>query len=139
MQSSADGGVVIAKLDDGDDLFACIEELAAKHAVRNGMVMWGIGMLREFEIGYFNGKEYERETYRDCMELLGLHGTIAANADPKLHLHVAAAGRDHRTVGGHLFRATVCVLNELCLIRLRKSTLNRVLNPRSGLKELTIE
>ena len=139
MQSSADRGVVLAKLDDGDDLLASIEALAAKHRIGNGMVVWAIGMLRDFEVGYFNGREYERETYRNCMELLSLHGTIAAEADPKLHLHVAAAGTDHATVGGHLFRATVCVVNELCLWRLGQTKLDRVLNPRSGLKELVLE
>jgi predicted DNA-binding protein with PD1-like motif len=137
MQSSADGSVVIAKLDDGDDLFASLDKLAAEHRIENGMVIWGIGMLRDFEIGFFNGKAYERETYAVPMELLALHGSYAAN--PRIHVHVAAAGADHRVVGGHLFRATVAVLNELCLRRLERSELSRVHNPRFGLKELQIE
>ena len=138
MQSSADGDVVIAKLDDGDDLFASIDALAAEHRVANGIVLWAIGMLRDFEIGYYTGNAYERETYADPMELLALHGSYAAKADPRMHVHAAAAGRDHRVVGGHLFRGTVAVLNELCLRRLRDTELARVLNPRSGLKELVI-
>src|SRR3990170_1815925 len=139
MQSSADGDVVIAKLDDGDDLFASIDALAAEHRVANGIVLWAIGMLRDFEIGYYTGNAYERETYADPMELLALHGSYAAKADPRMHVHAAAAGRDHRVVGGHLFRATVAVLNEICLRRLRAAKLTRVLNPRSGLKELAID
>ena len=138
MESSADGDVVIAKLDDGDDLFASLDALAAKHRIPNGMVMWGIGMLGPFEIGYFNGKEYDRTTYAEPMELLALHGSYAAKADPRIHVHVAAAGKDHRVVGGHLFRATVAVLNELCIRKLGRSELSRVHNPRSGLKELRI-
>jgi len=138
MQSSDDGDVVIAKLDDGDDLLHSIDALAAEHRIPNGVVLWGIGMLRDFELGYFNGKEYERATYAEPMELLALHGSYAAKADPRTHVHVAAAGRDHRVVGGHLFRATVAVLNELCLRRLSRTELARVHNPRSGLKELTI-
>jgi hypothetical protein len=139
MESSADGDDVIAKLEDGDDLVHSIEALAAKHRLANGMVMWGIGMIRDFEVGYFSGKEYERATYAEPMELLALHGSFAAKADPRLHVHVAAAGRDHRVVGGHLFRATVAVLNEVCLRRLGAARLDRVLSPRSGLKELTVE
>jgi len=139
MQSSADGDVVIAKLEDGDDLLRSLDALAAKHRIASGMVMWGIGMLRDFEIGYFNGKEYERATYAEPMELLALHGSYAAKADPRAHVHTAAAGRDHRVVGGHLFRATVAVLNEICVQRLRAAKLTRVLNPRSGLRELAID
>jgi predicted DNA-binding protein with PD1-like motif len=138
MQSSADGDVVLAKLDDGEDLFASIDALAAEHRIVNGMVMWGIGMLRDFEIGYYTGTAYERETYADPMEVLALHGSYAAKADPRMHMHVAAAGRDHGVVGGHLFRGTVAVLNELCLRRLPRTKLSRVHNPLSGLKELTI-
>lgn len=136
--SSEDGDAVIAKLDDGDDLFASIKALATEHRIQNGMIMWGIGMLRDFEIGYFNGKEYERARYLEPMELLALHGSYAGDSEPQLHLHVAAAGREHEVVGGHLFRATVAVLNELCVRRLTRTTLSRELNLRSGLKELRI-
>jgi len=138
MQSSAEGDLFLAKLDDGDDLFARIVELGTKHGIQNGLVMWAIGMLRDFEIGYFNGKEYERRTFDRPMELLSLHGTYASKADPRLHVHVVAAGRDHAAVGGHLFRGTVAVMNEVCLRRLTKTWLDRVPNPKSGLKELTI-
>ena len=130
---------MIAKLDDGDDLFVRLDELAAAHGIENGMVMWGIGMLRNFELGYYNGTAYEKKTYSDAMELLGLHGSYAAKADPRLHVHVALAARDHRVVGGHLFHARVAVLNEVCLWRLGRTKLGRVLNPKSGLKELTVE
>jgi len=139
MQSSIEGELIVAKLDDGDDLLRRIDELAARWDVKHGLVMWAIGMLRDFEVGYFNGKEYERETYAEPMELLALHGTFAGESDPRAHLHVAAAGRDHRVVGGHLFRASVAVLNELCMRRLSHVELGRTLNPKSGLKELTVK
>lgn len=138
MQSSADDGLVLAKLEDGDDLIPRIEELAARHGIESGMVLWAIGMVRNVELGYFNGKEYERTVHAEPMELLALHGTFAASADPKLHVHIAAAGRDNRAVGGHLFRATVNVLNELCLRRLDRTELGRARNPRTGLRELTV-
>jgi len=139
MHSSVEGELVIAKLDDGEDLLASIEELAAKHRIENAMVMWAIGMVRDLEIGYFTGKAYERAKYAEPLELLSLHGTYAGKADPKIHVHVSAAGRDHRTIGGHVFRATVSTLNELCLWRLWRTRMDRVLHPRSGLKELTLK
>lgn len=139
MQSSLEDGVVIARLDDGDDLFARIDELGSKHEIESGMVMWGIGMLRDFELGYFNGTAYEKKTFSDAAELLALHGSYAAKADPRLHIHMAAASRDHRVVGGHLFRARVSVVNELCLQRFDKTRLSRAPHPRLPLKVLTIE
>ena len=60
MHSSVEGELVIAKLDDGEDLLKSIDELAVKHRLENAMVMWAIGMLRDLEIGHFNGKAYEK-------------------------------------------------------------------------------
>ncbi|TLZ51437.1 MAG: DUF296 domain-containing protein [Methanobacteriota archaeon] len=138
MHSSVEGELVIAKLDDGEDLLKSIDELAVKHRLENAMVMWAIGMLRDLEIGHFNGKAYEKATYAEPLELVSLHGTYAGKADPKLHIHAAAASRDHRIVGGHVFHATVSTLNEVCLWKLWRTKMDRVLHPRSGLKELTL-
>ncbi|HYS70942.1 MAG TPA: DUF296 domain-containing protein [Thermoplasmata archaeon] len=138
MHSSAEGELVLAKLDDGEDLLKSIDKLATEHRLENAMVMWAIGMVRDVEVGYFNGKDYEKATYAEPLELLSLHGTYAGKADPKIHVHLSAAARDRRMVGGHVFRATVSTLSELCLWRLWRTRLDRVLHPRSGLKELTL-
>ena len=139
MRTSTEGDIVLAKLDDGEDLFPAIRGIATHHGFDSGMVLWGIGMLRDAEVGFFNGTSYERETYREPQELLAMHGSIAADAEVPLHLHVALAGRDHRVVGGHLFRARVAVLNEIAIRPFREIRLTRALNPRSGLRELVLE
>jgi len=41
-------------------------------------------------------------------------------------------------VGGHLFRAKACVVNEICIERFEAIRLNRVPNPKTGLNELEI-
>lgn len=138
MHSSGEGELVIAKLDDGEDLFRSLESLAAHHHIENAMVMWAIGMLRDTEVGYFNGKEYEKATYAEPLELLSLHGTFAAKAEPKIHVHASGARRDRTVVGGHVFRATVSTLNELCLWKLWRTKLDRVVHPKSGLKQLVL-
>ncbi len=59
-------------------------------------------------------------------------------SDPKFHLHVAVAGADHAVVGGHLFRARACVVNEICLERFDTIRLSRKRNPKTTLNELEI-
>ena len=139
MRSAADGALVIAKLEDAEDLLASLNLIVKQHRIDSGTVLWGIGMLREFEVGYFDGKGYHRKTFGPPHELLALHGSIAARGDPPFHLHVAAGNEAHAVVGGHLFKATVSTLNEICLARFDSVRLGRVLNPASGLKELAIE
>ncbi|HKZ48111.1 MAG TPA: DUF296 domain-containing protein [Thermoplasmata archaeon] len=138
MQSEEEGGLVLAKLDDGEDLFGSLKALAAKHRIESGTVLWGIGMVREYELGYFDRGDYLRRAFFPPAELVALHGSLTMTADPPVHVHLAAAGKDHAVVGGHLFKATVNVLNELCLRRLDEVRLTRERNPRSGLNELCV-
>jgi len=139
VQSAEEGNRVMVKLSDGEELFPSLEAAARKHRIESGAVLWGIGMLQDFEIGFFSPTGYEKKAYADRHELIALHGSIAMRAEPKFHLHVAVAGRDHGVVGGHLFRAKACVVNEIGLERFRDIRLNRKANPRTTLNELEIE
>ncbi len=139
MQSAMEGKLVLAKFSDGEDVFADLEAVARAHEIDSGAVLWGIGMLQDFEIGFFGAHGYEKKLYRDRHELIALHGSIAMRADPKFHLHVAVAGPDHSVVGGHLFRAKACVVNEVCIERLEKIRLNRTRNPKTTLNELEVQ
>lgn len=138
-QSAIEGNRVIAKFSDGEDVFESLEGVALAHRIDSGAVLWGIGMLQDFEIGFFGPGGYEKKAYRDRHELIALHGSIAMRAEPKFHLHVAAAGPDHGVIGGHLFRAKACVVNEICIERLDRIRLNRRRNPKTTLNELEIE
>jgi len=138
-QSRRDGNTILAKLSDGEDLVPSLEAAATEHRVVSGSVLWGIGMVRDFEIGFFGPKGYEKDVFRDRHELIALHGSIAMRADPKLHLHIAVGRPDHTVLGGHLFRARAAVVNEIQLARFEMITMNRVLNETTGLRELVLE
>jgi predicted DNA-binding protein with PD1-like motif len=139
VKSAADSNLIIAKLEDGEDLLASLQLVVKEHRIESGTVLWGIGMLRDFEVGYFDGNAYHRKTFGPPHELLALHGSIASRADPVFHLHVAGGNESHGVVGGHLFKATVAVLTEICLARFDRVRLGRELSPRSGLRELVVE
>ena len=139
MDAREEGELPVVKLSDGEELFPSLEAIAARHGIQDGAVLWRIGMLQDFEIGFFTPHGYEREAFADRHELVALHGSLAMRADPRLHLHVAVARRDHSVVGGHLFRARVCVTNEICVARFRDVRMTRVMNPATGLKELAFE
>ncbi len=139
MESAEEGSTIMVKLSDGEDVFVSLEEVCRKHRVASGAVLWGIGMLRDFEIGFFGPQGYEKKTFADRHELIAFHGSIAMGADPKFHLHVAVGRRDHTVVGGHLFRGTACMVNEICIERFRKIRLDRKRNPKTTLNELHVE
>jgi uncharacterized protein len=139
LESANEGPTIMVKLNEGEDVFASLEQLCRQRGVDSGVIHWGIGMLQRFELGFFTSKGYEKKLYADRHELLSFHGSISMRADPKFHIHVAVAGRDHGVVGGHLFRATCCVVNEICIERFDSLRLSRRLNPASTLNELSFE
>jgi len=139
METRRDGNAIIVKLSDGEDVFGSLEAVAREHDVESGTVLWGIGMLRDFEIGFFGSNGYAKTEFRDRHELLGLHGSIAMRADPKLHLHVTAGRADHTVIGGHLFRGKVAVVNEIQIARFDAIRFNRRLNEKTGLRELILD
>jgi predicted DNA-binding protein with PD1-like motif len=139
METRQDGNTILLKLSEGEDLVPSLEAAAQKHDVESGAVLWGIGMIQDFEIGFFGPNGYEKTAFADRHELLALHGSIAMRGDPKLHLHVAAGRRDHSVIGGHLFRAKTAVVNEIQIARFDAIRLNRRFNEKTGLRELIFE
>src|SRR3989442_12258403 len=110
METQQEGNAVVVKLSDGDDLFPSLEAAARKHDIETGSVLWGIGMLQDFEIGFFGPKGYEKTVFADRHELLALDGSIAMRADPKRHLHTARGRR--RVLGAivvHLVLSMIAV------------------------------
>lgn len=139
MDSRREGNAIFVKLSDGEDLFLSLESAARQYEIDSGTVLWGIGMLQEFEIGFFGMNGYVKTSYSERHELLALHGSIAMRADPKIHLHATVGRPDHSTLGGHLFRGKVAVVNEIQLARFDTVRFNRRFNEKTGLRELIFD
>lgn len=139
MKSSEEESLIVAKLDDGEDLLESLEDLVKKHNIRSGLVVSGIGMLRNFVLGYFNGKEYQKKEFKTPCELVSLLGSITTDEEIVIHLHTSLADENNNVVGGHLFQAEVCSLNEIVIRRLDEISLRRQLDPETGLKMLDID
>ncbi|HTT73009.1 MAG TPA: PPC domain-containing DNA-binding protein [Thermoplasmata archaeon] len=140
MQSVRDGSRWMLRLDDGQDLFGAIAEFARREDVRAAAIVLGIGMFRRATFGYWDGQQYRPLELTVPHEVVALHGTIArADGAPSVHLHGAAAGPDHRLVGGHLMQATVGVLQELVVETFPGRTFGRPLVESWGLRMLDLE
>ncbi len=132
------GNLVMVKLSDGEDIFESLQEVASVHRIESGAILFGIGMIKEFEIGFFGPEGYVKHAYTNRHELLAFHGSVAIRAEPKFHIHVAVAAPDHSVLGGHLFRGKAAVVNEICLARFSTIKLDRKVNPATTLPELQV-
>lgn len=143
MQVLEDGDTVVVRLHEGEDFFSTLEEALRKVDLRHGVILTGVGMLKDFELGWFDHatRGYVKRTFGTPHELVAMSGTVAVSADDEAkvmpHVHVAMAGPDLALVGGHLWRATVTVLNEVSIRRVAEPMVRR-LNPATGLMELDL-
>lgn len=138
MESSEENNRIVAKLDHGQNLFSALGKVMMKHGAESAVILSGIGMLNDFEIGYYDGGKYITKQFGEPMELLSMHGSIAASEESSIHIHVSLANEEHKVMGGHLMKAKVCVLNEIVLLKLEGIKLGRRLNEKSGLYELSV-
>jgi predicted DNA-binding protein with PD1-like motif len=139
VESRREGDTVFVKLSDREELFPSLEAAAREHRVESGSVLWGIGMLQDFELGFFGARGYDKAVFPDRHELLALHGSISLRGDPLLHLHASLGRPDRTAVGGHLFRAKTAVVNEIQIRRFDSIRFNRRFNEKTGLRELVFE
>jgi hypothetical protein len=139
MNTLSKGEQVAITLDDGESVIESISEACSRAGIGAGMIVSGIGMMRDAKIGYWNGKKYIVDSFSDPAELLSMHGSIAID-DGKLslHIHVNLSGIDHKSFGGHLVGATVNNVNEICIVKFRSGSLRRGFNEKTGLPTLTI-
>lgn len=107
-------GDLIVKFEDGEDLLKGLASLG----IDSGLV-WGIGMIREARLGYWNGAEYEEHRLEEPAELLALHCNLSLkDGRPFPHCHAVLSRRDGTVIGGHLLGAVVHNVNELYIKRL---------------------
>jgi predicted DNA-binding protein with PD1-like motif len=135
MQLKTESNIIIVKLDDGEDFFESMEKLVKKCNISSGIVLSGIGQLKNFELGYFDGEKYIKKTFKKPMELVSMQGSIAET----LHIHCTLADEKQNVYGGHLFKGVVSVVNEIVILRLNKIKLKREEDKKTGLKTLKIE
>lgn len=140
MRSGKESNIIVIKLDDGENVHSGMEHALGQNMVKSGIILGGVGMLTDFKLGYYDGKEYVTEEYKEPHELLTLQGSIAHGGQSKilLHIHCTVANRAHQVFGGHLLSGTVRYGNEIFVLRLVDIELGRRKNERTGLMELEI-
>ncbi|MCD6136536.1 DUF296 domain-containing protein [Candidatus Bipolaricaulota bacterium] len=116
------GQDVMVRLMDGEELISSLATLSLDSAV----LLNGVGMLRDLEIGYWNGKSYDVQKISEPVELLSLQGNFARKGDERIiHCHTTIAKRGAAAFGGHILKATVNNTAEIYIRKLSGIVLER--------------
>ncbi len=119
---------IFIRMDDGEDFYKTLYEVIKRFNVDSGLIFGGAGMLRNFEIGWYNDEtgKYENKRIDTPCELLSLSGNISIkDGEPFAHIHISLGTSNKKVIGGHLFEATVNNTVEMAIMKFEKIWLER--------------
>ena len=119
---------ILMRLDHGEDILESIKG-SMKEERSTMLIVTGLGMISDFELGYFDQGNYIINSYAEPHELLALQGSISTEGEPRIHIHATVANKRHEVYGGHLMRGKVWMSNEIGLVRLERVISVRVMDP----------
>ncbi|MDH3364545.1 MAG: DUF296 domain-containing protein [Thermoplasmata archaeon] len=138
MQTARKGNVTILRLEHGEDILESVL-LGAGNEGSTTVLTAGLGMISDFELGYFDSGKYITKSFTEAHELLSMQGSVAVDGDPRLHVHVTVADKSHAAYGGHLLRGKVWMSNEICLLRIEGLGSSRQFDPVKKVGVLQLE
>ena len=138
MQQSRSGQIHILRLDDGEDIIESILK-SARDSRSTMLICAGLGMVTDFELGYFEKGEYVSKSYPEPHELLSIQGVISGYGEHRVHIHVSVADREHRMFGGHLLKGKVWTANEIGILRLDGVRSTREFNEEKKVAVLNLQ
>ena len=139
MQTARKGNAIMIRLDHGEDILESISEVVRQE--RSTLVFTtGLGMISDFEIGYFDNGSYIKKSFDEACELLSMQGTVATDGEPRVHIHVTVADKSHSAFGGHLLGGKVWMSNEIAVIRVEGLESSRQMDPakKVGILQLKV-
>ena len=129
---------MVLRLDHGEDILESVKSSIESERYTLAVTA-GLGMISDFELGYFDRGEYITKHFVEAHELLSMQGSVSSGGDSRIHIHVTVANKEHQAFGGHLLKGKVWMSNEIFLTRLEGVHSVRKVDPekRVGVLRLT--
>ena len=115
MESKRYGSEIVLRLDEDDELNACVERACREHGVRAARVS-GIGALKQARLRVLNetGDGFLFRELHGNMEIVSITGNVTADGEGLMvHLHLSAADGSFQLVGGHVVHCIITNTAEL--------------------------
>jgi predicted DNA-binding protein with PD1-like motif len=141
------GKVIVMRLEEGDQVYPCIEQTAAAEAVSQAMV-WIIGGVKDGKVVVGPDDRAPAaaapfatmvESFTDRREIVGV-GMLFPGSDglPRLHMHAGLGKGDQPLVGCPRLGLDCWLVNEVVLMELCGIDAARVKDPLTGFELLKI-
>lgn len=123
------------RLKPNEDLRQSLKNFAIQENIQAGFILSAIGSLKQVKIRFAN--QDNSIVLNEKFEILSLHGTIANTG---VHLHIAIADRQGKTIGGHLDNGCIIYTTaEIVIGATEEFSFKRTFDEQTGYQELEIE
>ena len=131
------GRTYIAKLNYQSDLLEEINKICLDENIKAGWIN-AIGAVSSLKLGFYNQetKEYIYTTYAydEAMEIVSCTGNVSIkDGKPFCHIHITAADKKGKCIGGHLVGGTAVFAGEVIIQELLGEDLIRDTDEETGL------
>ena len=123
------------RLKPNEDLKQSLKNFAMQQNMQAGFILSAIGSLKQATIRFAN--QDNSTVLSEKFEILSLNGTLATTG---LHLHIAIADRQGKTIGGHLDNGCIIYTTaEIVIGATEEFRFQRTVDEETGYQELEIE
>lgn len=106
------------RIDPGEPLVRSLADAAARHGINAAVIVSGVGMLSEVEIGFFDAAldDYRRSTIRGVHDVSSIQGNITMRDGSSIaHVHAVFNDESYKTFSGHVMEAICHITMEVFL------------------------
>ncbi len=126
--------VFAIRLKPNEDLRQSLQNFVQQQNIKAGFILTAIGSLKQATIRFAN--QETSTVLTEKFEILSLNGTIATTG---VHLHIAIADKQGKTIGGHLVDGCIIYTTaEIVIGTTEEFTFLRSIDEQTGYKELEI-
>ena len=126
--------VFAIRLKPNQDLKLSLQDFATQQNIQAGFILTGMGSLKKAILRFAN-QRYST-AFNDKFEIISLNGTLATSG---LHLQIAIANREGKTIGGQLMEGCIIYTTaEIVIGASEELTFSRTMDEQTGYKELEI-
>lgn len=117
------GNHYVVRIDKGQEVLSCLEELCRKEQIKLGSAV-GLGACDRVTVGLFDTRKkvYKKVEFTGPMEITSLVGNISTkDGEPYLHFHINVCDEENRILGGHLNECWISATGEITVTKIEGS------------------
>lgn len=134
------GKTLVCRIDRGEEVIACLEEIAKKEMITMADIR-GIGATNDVRLGAFSLEDmtFKEHHFTFSAEILSLLGSITTkDGEFYPHLHISICNEKGECFGGHVKEVHISVTCELFITE-HDGQVDRKLDPVTGINIFDFE